>query len=368
MDKSVQCPDDDEDGPLDKDQKKKIPKKLLSMPVYFQNVLRSLKDLNDRDMPTPQVCQLIDTIYTEKHKADTQDDKQHKPRSTLQEFCYEYFLKTSGTKPQALKTLFSLLRSVQKQYQGNRRMTHFARFLSLVREELRPLDLTALNYYLEAIDTISNHKIGSHIPDHDQPSQECRYVSVSRVQDAVKKLLSHNMDTTRDPLTDIMNTLQQKITTVRLTTGKLKSTEAVPLEDALELLLAERERETSSLAKVAVQLFEAADLNHDGVLTFDEFKEILLKVDHTQKERNISTLFRQAMAENEDDESGAMSPEQFSRILIDSGLIRPGKVPDFLKPQEKDRRHRSSLVPTTPRTPRDQAPVQQLAAISDTAT
>eukprot|EP00736_Rhodelphis_marinus_P012558 Rmarinus@m.29119 len=330
--KAVQFPPDSDDDDDDMFKKKKLPKKIQQMPPYFQKVLRSIKDTSDEELSPIDVARQIDEIYQEKRKADLADDKARKQRSELAEFIYELFLRSHGTKKIAIRRLFIFARAVQKLRHHNKKLEYFSRFSQLSKQKDWK-DLNVLNFYLDAFATFTEGKGGPTIADVDQPNLEVRHVAFSRVQEGLRKLfpLTLGGEDERDIVDAILANCEPHVVDLTLTKGKIKQLDAIPLDEALDYVMKERAVFAKQLTKLTSKIFEAADDNGDGVLTFGEFKTIIRRIDPSQKDRNILKLFRKAMDENEDDDEGALSPAQFSNIVLSNGLIGVGKIPDFMK-------------------------------------
>jgi hypothetical protein len=86
------------------------------------------------------------------------------------------------------------------------------------------------------------------------------------------------------------------------------------------------------LTKVEQQLkviFEEGDVNHDNVLSFDEFREIVLRVDAACPDRKILRMFREALIQGGDKD--VIGPLQYLNVCKDFNLIhlvrRPAPAP-----------------------------------------
>lgn len=76
------------------------------------------------------------------------------------------------------------------------------------------------------------------------------------------------------------------------------------------------------LTKVEQQLkviFEEGDVNHDNVLSFDEFREIVLRVDADCPDRKILRMFREALIQGGDKD--VIGPLQYLNVCKDFNLI-----------------------------------------------
>ena len=68
------------------------------------------------------------------------------------------------------------------------------------------------------------------------------------------------------------------------------------------------------ISEIAGKWMEVADVNGNGTISFDEFKELISELDEKQQEDQVKTLF-----DAEDKESsGELTVDQFGKALCES--------------------------------------------------
>eukprot|EP01039_Chlorochromonas_danica_P003632 gene3632-3977_t len=83
-------------------------------------------------------------------------------------------------------------------------------------------------------------------------------------------------------------------------------------------------RKCEALDKELQRIFVVGDLNHDNVLSFDEFKAIARQVDSHCPDRKVLSMFREALRLGEDNDT--IGPQAFAHICKEYDLIH---VMDF---------------------------------------
>lgn len=74
--------------------------------------------------------------------------------------------------------------------------------------------------------------------------------------------------------------------------------------------------------KRLISIFHSSDINGDGILTLDEFSDLIRSIDPTASLPSIAVLFSKALEKDSVDESNVdcMSPEAFCRVAIEEKL------------------------------------------------
>ena len=90
----------------------------------------------------------------------------------------------------------------------------------------------------------------------------------------------------------------------------------ISFEDAALVALAQWDLEVAHTTSTLESMFTAADVNGDGVLTFDEFSSLVWTIAPSFSAREVTVMFREAQ---EDDNS--MSPQSFVACASEHGLL-----------------------------------------------
>ncbi|KAL7692247.1 putative calcium binding protein [Plasmopara halstedii] len=342
-----------------------LPKSVVAFPLYSAE----------------HVISQIEAIYDDKFISDRIDEADGVAREDLPRFTCEYFLKTHGLRQSAEVGLYRFLISVKNLFQHNSHVRLFARLSNLLKvdqdeiAESLPTSLDKkkvanfLRVFLEArhyllrsparkprIDKTSleeerfvvehvvqveptkqwvplNHAIAvlrwysSCLPEASI-SHYCRQVEyITAIYDGhTLKEITGNRLAVRAEMRRVMlanENLKESFSSNKI--GNCQQRPSPPqivadVHKVLCLLMDALEQRHKVIKKDLTRLFDAADVNHDRVLTLDEFSAIIRKGKPHFSDRRILRMFRESLMGGAD-QSFALSMEAFVGVCNDHGLV-----------------------------------------------
>ncbi|EGZ21500.1 hypothetical protein PHYSODRAFT_488355 [Phytophthora sojae] len=328
-----------------------LPKSVVAFPFY------SLE----------QVISLIEAIYDDKFVSDRADEADGVAREELPRFICEYFLKTHGLRQCAEIGLYRFLVSIKNTYQRNshgpRRYGYLDRsflhvFLEARHYLLRPPPRSPLKGKkahkseesgatkgLEHVVQVEptkkwvplDHAINvlrwyiSCLPE-DSISSYCRQVEHNTAMYDGHNIMeiSGNRLAVRAEMRRVMLASEKPDSS---SSSSIHAPEAnksvqrpppprivVDVHKVLKLLMDALEQRRDGIKRDLTALFDAGDVNHDCVLTLDEFGAIIRKRKPHFSDRRILRMFREALMGGVD-QSFALSMEAFVVVCNDHGLV-----------------------------------------------
>lgn len=260
----------------------------------------------------------IRTIYTEKIVADAADDREHNPRDTLPEFVYEWYTHKYGLRAIAEQHIVDLLDNVKRQRKEHPRIRVFAQFSDVADPRLT---LPDLNFYLRAWKLIQDSPTGL---SFEESADGTQLVDLPRATEVTQKLLAaasaSSMRNIIAKVQDLARTISReeapKYSRAARISKKRSSTPTsskpsvpkskavvnaevhlavVDQDELLDLLMQCWKKESDSAVAYLEGLFQAADVNGNDSLDYDEFVSLLRFADPTITERAAVRIFREAV-------------------------------------------------------------------------
>lgn len=305
---------DKEDEKKNKDKGKKGKGKDKDVKSWDE-VWASFKPRSDHPCYTRKSTEkLISQIYFDKISADEIDDRDHKNRATLPQFCYECILNKYGLKTLAKKNMLTVIASVHHWKGESRRVKMFAQFCGVPGEEKRDLDV--LNFYLHAVKY--THGNPKHIPDEvglglNSLGVEMEHALIT-LKDAEKSAdWLHN-----ECFQSSKEVLHNLATEFRTLIVERDGVRRLPFDDWAEAVCRQWEVELENTKHTLESMFISADVDSDGILTYDEFSALVWSIKPETSGREMTRLYQDALSNSSSD---SLNPEDFVKVASDHGLL-----------------------------------------------
>nr|XP_024365907.1 uncharacterized protein LOC112277602 isoform X1 [Physcomitrium patens]XP_024365908.1 uncharacterized protein LOC112277602 isoform X1 [Physcomitrium patens] len=334
------------------------PKDLPNIPLAFSKMMKVnpppkiVKLFNEH-----QVVKLVDAVYQKKIEADAVDDLQGNERQTACEFLYDFMLNSYGLKGLAESAVHGVFRRIKQMMVKGIDKCHklrlFQQFCGF--DPLRGYGEPDFYLYLRCL-ARAQSKVGVLFPsDNEQdtvmntnPNQadilleepallaqfkddkdvaldfieqfSAANGSVEKVSNEVQKLVK--APTVRkvdfDLLMEAIIEVAPHKADFKMPPKKKAATKAAP---------AITKEESTSLET----LFKAGDANQDGVLTFNEFREIIESADSSVSEKQALRMFRETL-QVMSGEGDSISPAAFATVAYSNGIrATPAVIFELLK-------------------------------------
>lgn len=229
-----------------------------------------------RMMRKETVLAFVEEIYWEKMLYDEVDDREGHPRHGLAEFVHDHLFRKYGLRSLADHHLYDLVASL-RMYSDEGRIRTFMRYLGMPEAKKKPLPRDALDYMLYMMAflhsmTDNNGKPLVKAQNNNGAPQSIPVSSAASIVPVVVSILVQNgppliKQLMIDPL-KMMSRLRGEI-------NQAAVRNKIDYDVLLELLVVEFEWVWAQLSEHLRSIFIRGDLNADGVLTLDEFTEIL---------------------------------------------------------------------------------------------
>jgi predicted nucleic acid-binding Zn-ribbon protein len=145
-----------------------------------------------------------------------------------------------------------------------------------------------------------------------------RQASHSSNKKSAKTTSNNNKHGNTNP--EISDNAQYSGESYRLPTEAKQHTLVIDAEYVLLIISEIARRKLISVEQQLKRIFEEGDVNHDNVLSFEEFSEIVFKVDAECPDRKILRMFREALILGGDKD--VIGPQQYLTVCKDFNLIR----------------------------------------------
>jgi len=255
-------------------------------------------------------------IYFDKIIADEIDDRDNKKRANLPDFCYESVLNKYGLKTLAKKNMMYVIASVHRWMGESPRIKMFAQFVGA--PSAGPLrDLDVLNFYLYAVKyTHGNQKhhadevgLGLNVLATES---NLSLIDLKHAEQAASWLHTECFQSARG----VLQELSTEFRTV-LTQGK-QNQRCIQFDQWAELLVTKWEEELVKSKHTLESMFISADVDNDGILTYDEFSALVWSIKPETSGREMTSLYQQAQSNSVTD---SLTPEDFVKVASDHGLL-----------------------------------------------
>lgn len=262
----------------------------------------------------------ISQVYFDKIVADEVDDRENKSREVMPQFVFEIVLNKYGLKSLASKHMHTVLASIYRHYKDSKRVRLFAQFCG-VPVGVRALDLNHLNFYLYLTKYAHGNprkiaeELGLGLRCLEQDPKEA-VVDIKDADHLMAWLHSECFRSHRDVLHEASAKLRARINPAL--TPKGSGTKMVLYEDMVDVVLEQWDKEVAHTTQTLETMFAAADVDGNGVLTFDEFAALVWAIAPTFSTRQVTAMFWEAQTNERGD---TMSPASFVRVASQHGLL-----------------------------------------------
>jgi hypothetical protein len=229
----------------------------------------------------------INRVYLEKLKADAADDRDGSERQPMPEFLYDHFTNRYGLRPVAEQHLVNFVFALNKHEAEDTTVETFNRFLDRHPTTLCDMFLAGLRLARES-------KHGAMVADtdgHGTLLTSQRAVAVARVLfDGYAR--------------DQLRTVEAAVAARCRVSGPellkkhagLRKQDMVPTLTFLEIVVDEFYAEHRRARERLARFFDDADRDGNGALEFDEFRELVERVNAAVPARRAARLFRERCA------------------------------------------------------------------------
>lgn len=267
---------------------------------------------------TPAVLRTaVMQIFCEKIAADAEEGVSAAAvEQSLEEFTYDFFLSRFGLRAAAEHHLKCLVQAVERDFSKDPRVQVFGRMIGVANplpsEACRSL-LGFLSQLFRLVGGLTPLEFGggrSEVP--------VKYV-IEAAESACPREAS---------------TLAAEVKSTAAAASKNGATgagDALDLDVAASLLVRHWEKASEELTQQLEKTFNEADINGDGVMSYDEFRDLIkatAAAQNADKEfttRELKAMFRDALSKSSQDGSG-VTPQAFAATARQHGLCGDGSV------------------------------------------
>jgi len=257
----------------------------------------------------------IAQIYFDKIQVDMIDDRDNKPRMSMVDFCYENILNKYGLKTLARKNMLVIMNSVHHWMDKSPRVKMFGQFCGVAAAgPKRGLDV--LNFYLFSVNY--THGKPKHHADEvglglNALSLEAdqAFLDIKQAEQAASWLHSECFKGGRDVLVQLS-------TEYRGILVDKEGSRKVQFDQFMELVTIKWEQELEHSKKTLESMFISADVDNDGILTFDEFSALVWSIKPGITQRQMTKMYEEAQAHSASD---SLTPDDFVKVASDYGLL-----------------------------------------------
>ena len=313
-----------------KRKKKKEKKKSEFLPLCLREFVTVDQD-HGRPMRKNVLLAFIEEIYDEKMIYDEVDDREGHPRHGLPEFIHDHLFRRYGLRSLADHHLYDLVESLRL-HKEERRVKLFMRFLGMHEAIKHPLPKDALDFVLYCIAFMHtmHDSNGRPVVNHSEGESSRIPLKIANgMAPVIVSILVQNGPSLVkrigiDPL-KMMSRVRNLIKSSAA--SALSPSNFIDYDVLLDILVIEFEWVWAQLREHLRSVFIAGDLNADGVLTLDEFTEILHTVSPGVSDNRIHRMFKAALEETQDDEYdhnigvNSITPDAFVKVAHKYGFL-----------------------------------------------
>ena len=225
----------------------------------------------------------IAQVYHDKIRLDSQGDREGRPRASLANFVYDWYLTRYGLREKAEAVLLDLLSSVRYHAGANLKVQHFAQFCGLTLS--KNCGMEELNFFLYCLQCMTGGvEIGVLFPT-DAGGDSTYWMAHDKVVDITKKVfhsIGHG---------DIVHEIVTRLEAMQDPSKQMHDTDRV-----LDAFLDEWQRQYGKAAAHITAIFQTTLPNSSEALSFDEFVRVAKAIEGGKREhRNFSLLYREAL-------------------------------------------------------------------------
>jgi len=279
----------------------------------------------------------IDDVYEEKITYDEVDDREGVKRHAMVEFVHDHLFRKYGLRPLADRHTYNLVASL-KQHRDHPKVKMFARFCGVNAKHDEPLPLAALDFFLYVMAYMHTleDKYGKNLMfvnpenNHDMlmPTKSALYA----VPVVVGVLLNNGPKMAEDLDLDHLKIMFDCKLRVKEISFMKDGTQVLSVDKLNSLLMGIFEEIWDQLEDAMRELFIEGDIDGDGVMTFDEFSELVKSIYPECSENKLHRMFKFALKSLNDPESHEITPDAFIKAAHDLGFLS-GDHKTFMPPR-----------------------------------
>lgn len=258
---------------------------------------------------TPQALRaVILQLFCEKIMSDAEDPLD---LQTFEEFTYEFFLHRFGLRAVAAHHLRSLVAATEKSFDADPRVRVFGRMVGVAM----PVPADACAVILRFLSQLILATGGLKESDFNGGATS---IAVSDIAIAAKAVFPKDHEA-----------LMTEVTSAALKASKGQGPgDDLDVDVVLNLALTQWEKTSEALTSDLMAKFASADINGDGMLTYDEFSALVasafaLRTEASPSARAVKGMFREALAKSSPHGS-SITPEAFVTTVRDSDIFSGG--------------------------------------------
>ena len=266
-------------------------------------------------LPEAILSKLISEIYKEKAAFDHVMDGGEPSGKTLTEFVNQKYLRKFGLKKIADENMHWLIASIGKWRDGNRKVYNFGRFCGMYNV----LSTDALLFYLTFIGVCKEQHGKDFTPEwlgtpDRHPFHIAPEVAMRSVRVVFDFLPAERLQQVSLRVTQLIRPVHSKNQL-----GQGTDEQMIDFDLLSEIVIEEQKTEITRNMRYLEAVFNAADVDGDGVLTFDEFAEMVRRVEPNLSTQRASALFADCLHSSGGD---AIKPSAFADCAIRNGLLK----------------------------------------------
>ena len=284
-----------------------------------------------------KLLDFIDDVYEEKITYDEVDDRENVKRHAMPEFVHDHLFRKYGLRPLADRHTYNLVASL-KQHRDHPKVKMFARFCGVNAKHDEPLPLAALDFFLYVMayfHTLED-KYGKHLifEDPDNPNDRLMPTksALYAVPVVVGVLLNNGPKMAEDLELDHLKIMFDCKLRVKEISFMKAGDQVLSVDKLNGLLMGIFEEIWDRLEDVMRELFNEGDIDGDGVMTFDEFSELVKSIYPDCSENKLHRMFKFALKSLNDPESHEITPDAFIKAAHDLGFLS-GDHKTFMPPR-----------------------------------
>ena len=303
----------------------------LSDYVHFDSIVKGTPSTIDK------LLRFIDEVYHEKIEYDEVDDKENHKRHSMAEFVHDHLFRKYGLRSLADKHTFNLVSSL-KLHIDHPKIKLFARFCQCGIKHCDPLPLAALDFFLYVVayfHTLED-KYGKDLlfTDPDIPTKTLMNVqsALYAVPTVMGVLLNNGPKMTGELELDQLKIMFNVKLKVKEMSFKHHESQVIEVDILNDILMNCFESIWDALEDMLRTLFTEGDVDSDGVMTFDEFSDLVLSLHPETSENKLHRMFKFALKSLDDPTSHEITPDAFLLAAQELGFLS-GDHKTFMPPR-----------------------------------
>lgn len=230
-------------------------------------------------------------------------DKIGREHLSLPQFLKTFFIRRCGEKQLALKKLDILIQSLRQHRQYSKRFDTLATLLGLDEPDVKAYTPLASAFYLHAlyitVTVFFHEKYANATAASDSSSiyhnNSQRKIKIEHLKKDIKNILSDGVQTktylSRSNAFYICEGIGFSLKEAEMVVSKITKKGLWMIDDFLSFLLEYWYKKREQRHKLNEKLFDQADINNDGILSIEEFKDIVLIAEPDVQEVDVLALY-----------------------------------------------------------------------------